>query len=178
MNKRNLWPIFTCTSMRKYFFIFLMRRTRTGKQIPSFPEGSLGLEMLASNTLGDMISSTEFSVSLSVILFIDPLSFACVFQFCRGLLPVQLFKIVINCEVNLYPNISTPYYIQNFDDSMETETSKQTMNYFLNIRLFNMIYARFLEHKIYNPLVNVADMLKKLRGCGQFYLTNVKIVLV
>ena len=38
--------------------------------------------------------------------------------------------------------------------------------------------VRFLERKICNPLVNVADKLKKLRGSGQHYLVNVKIVLM
>ena len=37
---------------------------------------------------------------------------------------------------------------------------------------------RFLERKICNPLVNVADRLKKLRGSRQPYLANVKIVLM
>ena len=40
------------------------------------------------------------------------------------------------------------------------------------------VNGRFLERKICNPLVNVADRLKKLRGSGQFYLVNVKIVLM
>ena len=38
--------------------------------------------------------------------------------------------------------------------------------------------GRFLERKIWNPLVNVADRLKKLRGSEQLYLVNVKIVLM
>ena len=38
--------------------------------------------------------------------------------------------------------------------------------------------GRFLERKICNPSVNVADRLKKLRGSGQLYLVNVKIVLM
>ena len=33
-----------------------------------------------------------------------------------------------------------------------------------------MINGRFLERKIWNPLVYVADRLKKLRGSGQSYL--------
>ena len=37
--------------------------------------------------------------------------------------------------------------------------------------------GRFLECKIWNPLVYVADRLKKLRGSKQLYLVNVKIVL-
>ena len=39
-------------------------------------------------------------------------------------------------------------------------------------------YTRFLERKICNPLANVADRLKKLRGSRQPYLVNVKIVLM
>ena len=39
-----------------------------------------------------------------------------------------------------------------------------------------MATGRFLERKVCNPLVNVADKLKKLRGSGQLYLTNVKIL--
>ena len=35
-------------------------------------------------------------------------------------------------------------------------------------------YTRFLERKIWNSLVNVADRLKKLRGSGQTYLVIVK----
>ena len=35
-----------------------------------------------------------------------------------------------------------------------------------------------LERKIWNPLVYVADMLKKLSGSEQFYLVNVKILLM
>ena len=38
--------------------------------------------------------------------------------------------------------------------------------------------GRFLERKICNPLVNVADMLKKLSGSGQLYLLSVKIVIM
>ena len=38
--------------------------------------------------------------------------------------------------------------------------------------------GRFLERKIWNPLAYVADMIKKLRGSGQPYLVNVKIVLI
>ena len=38
--------------------------------------------------------------------------------------------------------------------------------------------GRFLQRKIWNPLVNVADRLKKLRGSGQLYLVIVKIVLI
>ena len=37
--------------------------------------------------------------------------------------------------------------------------------------------GRFLERKICNPLVNVVDRLKKLRGSGQPYLVNVKIMI-
>ena len=40
------------------------------------------------------------------------------------------------------------------------------------------LYGRFLERKICNPLVNVADRLKKLRGSGQLCLVNVKTVLM
>ena len=46
---------------------------------------------------------------------------------------------------------------------------------------FSNIYsidARFLERKIWSPLAYVADRLKKLRGSGQPYLVNVKIVLM
>ena len=39
-------------------------------------------------------------------------------------------------------------------------------------------YSRFLERKICNPLVNVADRLKKLKGSEQIYLVNVKTVLM
>ena len=39
-------------------------------------------------------------------------------------------------------------------------------------------YGRFLERKIRNPLAYLADMLKKLSGSEQLYLTNVKIVLM
>ena len=45
-------------------------------------------------------------------------------------------------------------------------------------RVLSMNYGWFLERKIRNPLVYVADMLKKLRGSGQPYLANVKIVLM
>ena len=38
------------------------------------------------------------------------------------------------------------------------------------------INVRFLERKICNPLVNVADMLKKLRCSGQLYLVNAYVV--
>ena len=41
-----------------------------------------------------------------------------------------------------------------------------------------MANGRFLERKIWNPLGYVADRLKKLRGSGQLYLVNVKIVLM
>ena len=41
-----------------------------------------------------------------------------------------------------------------------------------------MTSGRFLERKIWNPLDYVADRLKKLRGSGQLYLVNVKIVLM
>ena len=47
-----------------------------------------------------------------------------------------------------------------------------------NFALECAINARFLERKICNPLVNVADRLKKLRGCGKSYLVIVKIVLM
>ena len=39
------------------------------------------------------------------------------------------------------------------------------------------IKGRFLERKICNPLAYLADRLKKLRGSGQLYFSNVKIVL-
>ena len=42
----------------------------------------------------------------------------------------------------------------------------------------HFIHGRFLERKIWNPLVYVADRLKKLRGSEQPYLVNVKIVLM
>ena len=38
--------------------------------------------------------------------------------------------------------------------------------------------GRFLQRKIWHPLAYVADGLKKLRGSGQLYLVNVKIVLI
>ena len=38
--------------------------------------------------------------------------------------------------------------------------------------------GRFLERKIWNPLVYAAERLKKLRGFGQSYLINVKSVLM
>ena len=44
--------------------------------------------------------------------------------------------------------------------------------------LLHLTDGRFLERKICNPLVNVADRLKKLRSSGQPYLVNVKIVLM
>ena len=40
-----------------------------------------------------------------------------------------------------------------------------------------MSNGRFLERKIWNPLVYAADRLKELRGSGQSYLVNVNIVL-
>ena len=45
-------------------------------------------------------------------------------------------------------------------------------------KLNRLIYSRFLEHKIWNPLAYVADRLKKLKGSGQPYLVIVKIVLM
>ena len=48
----------------------------------------------------------------------------------------------------------------------------------LKERHVNLSNTRFLERKIWNTLVYVADRLKKLRGCGQLYLVNVKIVLM
>ena len=47
----------------------------------------------------------------------------------------------------------------------------------LSMKLNNS-YGRFLELKIRNSLVYVADNLKKLRGCGQPNLINVNIVLM
>ena len=49
------------------------------------------------------------------------------------------------------------------------------------IAIFNeqhvyLINGRFLELKIWNPLVYVADRLKKVSGSGQLYIVNVKIV--
>ena len=41
-----------------------------------------------------------------------------------------------------------------------------------------LFMAGFLERKICNPLAYLADRLKKLRGSGQLYLPNVKIVLM
>ena len=48
----------------------------------------------------------------------------------------------------------------------------------IDIKSVCFIYARFLERKICNSLVNVADRLKKLRDSGQPYLVNVKIVVM
>ena len=47
---------------------------------------------------------------------------------------------------------------------------------FAPINLF--IDGRFLECKIWNLLIYVADRLKKLRGSGQPYLVHVNIVLI
>ena len=58
---------------------------------------------------------------------------------------------------------------------------------FLSYVLFSLLYVlqqsyigygRFLERKIWNLLVYVADRLKKLRGSGELYLISVNIVLM
>ena len=51
-------------------------------------------------------------------------------------------------------------------------------NYVTVFSKYCVINTRFLESKICNPLAYLADMLKKLRGPGQLYLANVKIVLM
>ena len=62
-------------------------------------------------------------------------------------------------------NIAIVYYLQYLLD----------IRNICKIFQYSFINGWFLERKICNPLVNVADRLKKLRGSGQPYLVNVNI---
>ena len=47
-----------------------------------------------------------------------------------------------------------------------------------NSQQIALTYAQFVERNIWNPLVYVADMLKKLSGSEQLYHVNVEILLM